>query len=101
MLSGLQEQILDRLEMLMVANGETGKQRGFLLNMMNVFKRGEAKKLTPSELKKKGAVLDQLMAESKEVINTMRGISEQRPDYIAPFIMAYEASDGNVRSMDD
>ena len=95
-----QEQILDRLEMLMVANGEVGKQRGFALNMMNVFKRG-GKKLSPAELKKKGAdTLDQLMAESKEVVDTMRGISEQRPDYLAPFIMAYEASDGNVRSMD-
>ena len=95
-----QEQILDRLELLMVANGETGKQRGSLLNLMNVFKRG-GKKPTPAELRKKGAdTIAQLQAEAKETINALRGISQEKPDYLAPFILAYEATDGNVKTMD-
>ena len=96
----LQEQILDRIELLMIANGEAGKQRGFLLKMMDTAKRG-FKPLSPDELRKKGAdITAQLKAESKQTIDTLREISQKRPDMLGPLLLAYEATDGNVKTMD-
>ena len=95
-----QEQILDRIEMLMIANGETGKQRGLLLNLMNVFNRG-GKKPSPAELRKKGAdVVAQLQAEAKQTVDTLREIKETRPEMLGPLMLAYEATDGDVKSID-
>ena len=96
----LQEQILDRIELLMVANGETGKQRGFLLKMLDMAKRG-FKQLTPEELRKKGAdVTAQLKAEAKQTVDVLREVSQKRPDMLGPLLLAYEATDGSVKSMD-
>ena len=94
-----QEQILDRIEMLMIANGETGKQRGLMLNLMNVFKRGE--KPSAAQLRKQGAdTLKQLQAEAKATVATLREIKESRPEMLEPLMLAYEATDGNVKTID-
>jgi len=96
----LQEQLLDRIELLMIANGETGKQRGFLLKMLDTAKRG-FKPLSPDELRKKGAdITAQLKAESKQTVDTLREISQKRPDMLGPLLLAYEATDGNVKTID-
>ena len=95
-----QEQILDRIELLMVANGETGKQRGLLLNLMNVFKRG-GEKPTAAQLRKQGAdTLKQLQAEAKAAVATLREIKEKNPEMLEPLMLAYEASDGSVKTID-
>ena len=94
------EQILDRIQMLMVAQGEVGKERGLLLNLMNVFKRG-GKAPTPAELKKKGAdVTKQLMAEAQSFRDSLKDIAEQQPEMLGPVLLAYENLDGNVKGMD-
>ena len=96
----LQEQLLDRIELLMVANGDTGKQRAFLLKMLDMAKRG-FKQLTPEELRKKGAdVTAQLKAEAKQTVDVLREVSQKRPDMLGPLLLAYEATDGNVKTMD-
>ena len=41
--------------------------------------------------------LNKLQAEAKQ-IETMRGIKE-RPQMLAPLILAYEATDGNVKTV--
>ena len=95
-----QDQILDRIELLMVANGETGKQRGLLLNLMNVFKRG-GEKPTAAQLRQRGAdTLKQLQAEAKATVATLREIKETRPEMLDPLLLAYEATDGNVKTID-
>ena len=95
-----QEQILDRLELLMVANGETGKQRGNLLNMMNVFKRG-GKQLSPAELRAKNAdITKQLQAEAKATRMVLQEVSEKNPEMLGPLMLAYEATNGSVKGMD-
>lgn len=95
-----QGQILDRLELLMVANGETGKQRGNLLNMMNIFKRG-GKQLTPDELRAKGAdITRQLQAEAKATRAVLQEVSEKNPEMLGPLLLAYEATNGSVKGMD-
>ena len=94
------EQILDRLQMLYIANGQVGKERGFLLNLMNVFKRG--KKMTAADLRKQRAdTTKQLMAEAQATRETLQEIVENKPEYLAPFMMAYEYTDGNVKLIDD
>ena len=95
-----QEQLLDRIELLMVANGETGKQRGFLLKMLDVARRG-GKELTPAELRKKGAdITAQLQAEAKQTVDVLREIKETRPNMLGPLLLAYENTDGSVKTMD-
>ena len=84
----------------MVANGETGKQRALLLKLMDVFKR-KGKKPTPAQLRQQGKdVIEQLQAEAEEVVESLRGIAKERPQWLAPLMMAYEATNGNVKSMD-
>ena len=84
----------------MIANGETGKQRGFLLKMMDTAKRG-MKQLSPDELRKKGAdITAQLKAESRQTVDTLREISQTRPQMLGPLLLAYEATDGSVKSID-
>ena len=62
---------LDRIKVLMVANGETGKQRGLLLKLMDVFKR-KGKKPTPAQLRKQGKdAIEQLQAEAEEVVESL------------------------------
>jgi len=86
--------------MLMVAQGEVGKERGLLLNLMNVFKRG-GKAPTPAELKKRGAdVTKQLMAEAQQFRDSLKEISEKQPEMLGPVLLAYESLDGSVRGMD-
>ena len=95
-----QEQILDRIELLMVANGETHKQRGLLLNLMNLFKRG-GEKPSPAQLRKAGAdVVKQLQAEAKATVATLREIKEKNPEMLEPLMLAYEASNGDVKTID-
>lgn len=95
-----QEQLLDRIELLMVANGEAGKQRGFLLKMLDVVRRG-GKELSPKELRKKGAdITAQLQAEAKQTVDVLREIKETRPNMLGPLLLAYENTDGSVKTMD-
>ena len=73
------EQILDRLEMLMIANGETGKHRGLFLKLMDVFRKTR-RVLTPDELRDKGAdTMKQIKAEAKRVRDTFEYLSENNP----------------------
>ena len=94
------EQIEDRIKLLMVANGEVSKQRGFNLQILRDFMR-KRKPMTPAELKKKGAdVVAQLQAEAEEVIASISEIRKNRPDMLGPLMLAYEAADGNVKTID-
>lgn len=95
-----QEQLLDRIEMLMVASGEAGKQRGFGLKILDYIKRG-GKELTPAELRKKGAdITAQLQAEAKQTVDVLREVKETRPNMLGPLLLAYENTDGSVKTID-
>ena len=95
-----QDQILDRLEFLMIENGKNAYQKGRGLRMQRL-KEGAVSKKTTEQLRKEGAdAMDQIMAESKQTINTLREIKEQRPEMLGPLMLAYEATDGSVKSID-
>jgi hypothetical protein len=105
-----QEQILDRLEFLMAQKGMTSYSRGRALNMLNLWNRLTAKGsdaanaayATRIQNTLKGEkndtlrAIEKIKAEAKQTINTLREVKEQRPDLLAPLMMAYEFTDGKV-----
>ena len=94
------EQMEDRLKLLMVANGEVSKQRGFNLQALRQTFGGK-KPLTPQQLRQRGAdVIKQLQAEADETIATITEIRKNRPEMFGPLMLAYEATDGNVKTID-
>ena len=96
-----QEQILDRLKFMMIQTGQDGYIKARLLRMRRTKEGAAVSKKTADQLRKEGAdALDQIMAEAEQTINTLREIKEQRPEMLGPLMLAYEATDGNVKSID-
>ena len=75
------------------------RQVNVVFNLMNVFAGGE--KPTAAQLRKQGAdTLKQLQAEAKAAVATLREIKEKNPEMLEPLMLAYEASDGSVKTID-
>lgn len=105
-----EEQILDRLEFLMAQKGMTSYSRGRALNMLNLWNRltvkgteaadaGYATKINNAIKNEENATLqaiERIKADSKQTINTLREIKAERPEMLAPLMMAYEFTDGKV-----
>ena len=108
-----QEQVLDRLEFLMAIKGQTSYARGRGLNMLNLWNRMTksgseaadmkyAKQLQKGIKDEKNGTLRSLMkiqAEAKETMDTLRAISSEKPEMLAPLLMAYEHTDGAVSTV--
>ena len=102
-----QEQILDRLEFLMVEKGLSSYLKGSALNYLNLWKRIRYINKDPKTLEElaraardeAGDTLDQLSVKAQNTVNTLRSISKERPEFLKPFALAYEFTDGNVDSM--
>ena len=108
-----QEMILDRVEFLMAQKGMTSYVRGRSLNLLNMWRRftrsgkqafddayrteidNAIKNETNSTLKS----LDRIRDEAAETVNNLREIKDSDPEMLAPLMMAYELTDGNVKSM--
>jgi len=105
-----EEQILDRLEFLMAQKGMTSYARGRALNMLNLWNRLTAKgsdaadaayatKINNAIKNEDNATLqaiERIKGEAKQTINTLREIKAERPEMLAPLMMAYEFTDGKV-----
>jgi hypothetical protein len=105
-----EEQILDRLEFLMAQKGMTSYSRGRALNMLNLWNRLTAKgsdaadaayatRVNNAIKNEENATLqaiEKIKADAKQTINTLREIKDQRPEMLAPLMMAYEFTDGKV-----
>jgi hypothetical protein len=108
-----QEQILDRVEFLMAQKGMTSYSRGRALNMLNLWNRmtktgseafnmAEAKRLENLIKNEKNttlAAIERIKQDSKATVDTLRGIKEEQPEMLAPLMLAYEMTDGDVRSV--
>ena len=108
-----QEQILDRVEFLMAQKGMTSYVRGRALNMLNLWDRmttkgskafdmAEATRLDNLIKNEKNTTLramERIKQESAETIATLREIQQTQPEMLAPLMMAYELTDGNVKTM--
>jgi len=102
-----QEQILDRLEFLMVEKGLSSYLKGSALNYLKLWDRIRYINKDPKTLEElaraardeAGDTIDQLSVKAQNTVNTLRSISKERPEFLKPFALAYEFTDGNVDSM--
>ena len=108
-----QEQILDRVEFLLAQKGITSYQRGRSLNMLNLwnrmtkrgddaFKMAEAKRIDNIIKNEKNptlAAIERIKREAGNTADTLRAINNEKPELLAPLMMAYEFTDGSVDSI--
>jgi len=108
-----QEQILDRVEFLMGQKGMTSYVRGRALRLTDVWSRLTRTASQSFDDKYKGKIIasinseknstldaiDAIMKESKETVNNLREISKSNPEMLSPLMMAYELTDGNIKSI--
>jgi len=108
-----QEQILDRVEFLMAQKGMTSYVRGRSLNMLNLWNRmttqgsqaydNATKKrienLIKGEKNKTLATMERIKQETADTINGLREIRKSEPEMLAPLMMAYELTDGNIKTI--
>ena len=108
-----QEQILDRVEFLMAQKGQTSYIRGRALNQLNLWNRltmrgtkaydaAYAKRmenLIKGEKNKTLSKMEAIKQESKETVDRLRRIKSENPEMLAPLMMAYELSDGNIKTI--
>jgi hypothetical protein len=103
-----QEQILDRLEFLMVQKDMTSftkKRSERLLGAFNRLTSGselsakETKRIEQTirnEADQTAATLDRVKQEVKATVDNLREISQVQPEMLRPLMLAYELTDGNV-----
>jgi hypothetical protein len=92
----VQEQILDKIEFLMVTDGQNKNAARNMMKTANVARQGG----TVADLE--AMRLDEVAALSeraKELTDSLRGVAKERPDMLEPLMFTYEATDGMVRSM--
>lgn len=108
-----QEQILDRVEFLMSQKGMTSYVRGRSLNMLNLWGRltqkgteafdNAARKRIENLIKGEKdptlAAMQRIANESKETVDGLRAIKDANPEMLTPLMMAYELTDGNVKTI--
>ena len=98
-----QEQILDRMEYLMVEKGLASYVRGAGLNNINLWKKlryaNDPKKMAEVAENARAQTEDALaniIPRAKNTANTLRDVSKERPEFLVPLQMAWEFSDGNI-----
>ena len=108
-----QEQILDRVEFLLAQKGITSYYRGRALNMLNLwnrmtvrgddaFKMAEAKRIDniiKNEENPTLAAIERIKREAGNTADTLRALNSEKPELLAPLIMAYEFTDGSIDSI--
>jgi hypothetical protein len=101
-----QEQILDRLAYLMVQKGQRSYVSGRALGILNMAKKAAGKlgtkgtQQTVEELREQTLKrFNKVTAETNEVLSSLRAVSKERPEMLGPLMLAYEMTDGNVRTI--
>ena len=105
-----QEQILDRIEFLMVQKNMTSYSNNRfkgMFEMFNTLSRSDVDTLSAKEAKRieqtiKGesdrtaAALAKIKEEASSTVNNLREIAREQPEMLQPLMLAYELTDGNV-----
>ena len=102
-----QDQVLDRLQYLMQIKGTTSYARGRALNMLNLWNRTTKKSVSKADAlaaikNEKNSTLKALariQQESKTTMDTLRAVKKERPELLGPLMLAYEVTDGNVKTI--
>jgi len=103
------DQILDRLEFLMNLQGQTALTRqktstiGDILNRLKAtgseLSPNAAAKSISDETNRTLASMEKIANGSKQTIETLRQVKAERPQMLAPLMLAYELTDGKVASI--
>lgn len=108
-----QEQILDRIEFLLAQQGMTRYVRGRSLNMLNLwdrmtrkgddaFRMADAKRIDniiKNEENPTLAAIERIKREAGNTADTLRALNQEKPEMLAPLMMAYEFTDGSIDSI--
>jgi len=108
-----QEQILDRVEFLMYQSAQTKYIRGRALNQLNLWDRmtrtgskaydaAYAKRMENLIKNEKNSTLkslERIKQETKETVDGLAQINRENPEMLATLMMAYEVTDGNVKTI--
>ena len=102
-----QEQILDRLEYLMLIDGQTKltKSRAATMRRLgykvseNTLLEKEALNIIKGESTANKKALANLQADTANTIETLRLVQRERPELLNPLMLAYELTDGKVKSI--
>ena len=98
-----QEQILDKVEYLSIVQGRAKQLRGQALNSIRLIYQG----LSEKDMRKLASVAEtfddtknasdaDIINRAKSSVETLRTISRERPEFLVPLQMAWEATDGNI-----
>lgn len=105
-----QQQILDRMEFLMVQRDMTeyssNRFKG-MFEMFNTLSRGDSSVMSAKEAKriedairgesdKTAAALSKIKEEARATIDNLREIGSEQPEMLKPLMLAYELTDGNI-----
>jgi len=90
------DQILDRMEMLMIADYNTSSKAGLFKRLKNAFITSDG---VADNIARMDADFARAKREAKQAVDTMREIKAERPDLLEPMMFAYEASGGNVKTV--
>ena len=105
------EQILDRMEFLMVQKNMASYTKNKSRNMLNLFNKlttgealdiKEAKRIERAirgETEATTAALNKIKEEASFTIDNLREISQTQPEMLRPLMLAYEMSDGNISTI--
>lgn len=105
------EQILDRMEFLMVQKNMASYTKNKSNKMMNLFNKlttGEAldvkearriERAIRGEADQTAAALAKVKEEARFTIDNLREISQTEPEMLRPLMMAYEMTDGNISTI--
>jgi len=97
------EMIRDRIKYLMVEKGLASYQLAAGTALLKVWKEQPTSKALKAAAQnaKEGtdAQLKEIISRAERLDNTLKTLGEERPEFLDPFIMAYEYSDGNVDTL--
>ena len=83
----------------MIQNGKDAYSKGRALSMLNMKPGATAP--TAAQLKQQAAdALTRIQADAKATADVLREIKETRPEMLDPLLLAYEATDGRVGTID-
>ena len=102
----VQEQILDRLELLMVEKGIAKAQFAIKDQALESLKAAALGNNTKRAVKQAKLLNSNLSQEISNIIpsaknwrKTIENLAEENPNFVKPLMLAYEFSDGNINSM--
>jgi hypothetical protein len=102
-----QEQILDRIEYLMVEKGLASYHAGAGLANMRMRDRMRQLMATPEKVEeifeqarlRTDDALSQIVTRANTTVESLRFMSRERPEYLRPLMSAFELTNGNIDSL--